>query len=192
MTPITIQFSARGEKCKFIWINSLAKQLNVDSQSIFFFKESFHLCFFCLVRLRECNYCLGQNSRQPWLDNPILNAKSYPYKEKTHRNWNGPQETESPADFTSPVFSRKGHQRALESLQASLDTEVKGRTEAARLKKKLESDLNELELQLDLLTKNNGELMKTIKKTQLQIKVSCIPWRHRRERGAVLLQMDGA
>uniref|UniRef100_A0A8C9SKF6 Myosin-16-like n=1 Tax=Scleropages formosus TaxID=113540 RepID=A0A8C9SKF6_SCLFO len=66
--------------------------------------------------------------------------------------------------------TRKSHQRALESLQASLDAEVKGRTEGARVKKKLETDVNELELQLDLLTKNNGELMKTIKKMQQQIK----------------------
>lgn len=66
---------------------------------------------------------------------------------------------------------RKIHQRALESLQASLDVEVKGRTEGARLKKKMESDMNELELQVDLLNKNNAELMKTVKKMQQQIKV---------------------
>lgn len=69
------------------------------------------------------------------------------------------------------VIFRKIHQRALESLQASLDVEVKGRTEGARLKKKMESDLNELELQVDLLNKNNAELMKTVKKMQQQLKV---------------------
>lgn len=66
---------------------------------------------------------------------------------------------------------RKIHQRALESLQASLDVEVKGRTEGARLKKKMESDINELGLQVDLLNKNNAELMKTVKKMQQQNKV---------------------
>lgn len=71
--------------------------------------------------------------------------------------------------LTSSV--RKSHQRALESLQASLDVEVKGRAEGLKLKKKLEADINELELQVDLLTKNNAELSKNSKKMQQQIKV---------------------
>lgn len=73
------------------------------------------------------------------------------------------------------VTFRKSHQRALESLQASLDVEVKGRTEASRVKKKMESDMNELEVQVDQLNKNNGELMKTVKKMQQQIKVDILP-----------------
>lgn len=52
-----------------------------------------------------------------------------------------------------------------------MDVEVKGRTEGARLKKKMESDINDLELQVDLLNKNNAELMKTGKKMQQQTKV---------------------
>uniref|UniRef100_A0A3B4U8Y3 Myosin tail domain-containing protein n=1 Tax=Seriola dumerili TaxID=41447 RepID=A0A3B4U8Y3_SERDU len=66
--------------------------------------------------------------------------------------------------------ARKSHQRALESLQASLDVEVKGRAEGLKLKKKLEADINELELQVDLLTKSNAELGKSGKKMQQQIK----------------------
>lgn len=56
-------------------------------------------------------------------------------------------------------------------MQASLDVEVKGRAEALKLKKKLEADVNDLELQVDLLTKNNAELGKSVKKMQQQIKV---------------------
>lgn len=48
---------------------------------------------------------------------------------------------------------------------------MKGRAEGLRLKKKLEADINELELQVDLLSKNNTELNKTSKKMQQQIKV---------------------
>lgn len=66
---------------------------------------------------------------------------------------------------------RKSHQKALESLQASLDVEVKGRVEGLKLKKKLEADINEMELQVDLLTKNNAEIGKNGKKMQQQIKV---------------------
>ncbi|KAG7459989.1 hypothetical protein MATL_G00216420 [Megalops atlanticus] len=67
-------------------------------------------------------------------------------------------------------ITRKNHQRAIESLQASLEAETKGRAEALRLKKKMESDLNEMEIQLDHANKNNSELVKTLKKLQQQIK----------------------
>lgn len=48
---------------------------------------------------------------------------------------------------------------------------MKGRVEGLKLKKKLEADINELELQVDLLTKNNAEIGKNGKKMQQQIKV---------------------
>ncbi|KAL4658223.1 myosin-16-like [Arapaima gigas] len=66
--------------------------------------------------------------------------------------------------------TRKNHQRAIESLQASLEAEAKGRAEALRLKKKMESDLNEMEIQLDHANRNNSELVKTLKRLQQQIK----------------------
>uniref|UniRef100_A0AAY4BTY9 Myosin heavy chain n=1 Tax=Denticeps clupeoides TaxID=299321 RepID=A0AAY4BTY9_9TELE len=67
-------------------------------------------------------------------------------------------------------ITRKNHQRAVESLQASLEAEAKGRAEALRMKKKMETDLNEMEIQLDHANKNNAELVKTLKKLQQQIK----------------------
>ncbi|XP_001511881.2 myosin-16 [Ornithorhynchus anatinus] len=66
--------------------------------------------------------------------------------------------------------TRKNHQRAIESLQTSLEAEAKGRAEALRLKKKMETDLNEMEIQLDHANKNNSELVKTLKRLQQQIK----------------------
>ncbi|XP_012494347.1 PREDICTED: LOW QUALITY PROTEIN: myosin-7-like [Propithecus coquereli] len=66
--------------------------------------------------------------------------------------------------------TRKNHQRAIESLQASLEAEAKGQAEALQLKKKMETDLNEMEIQLDHANKNNSELVKTLKRLQQQIK----------------------
>ncbi|XP_063749521.1 putative uncharacterized protein MYH16 isoform X2 [Eleginops maclovinus] len=66
--------------------------------------------------------------------------------------------------------TRKSHQRALESLKASLDVEMNGKAEGLKLKKKLEANILELELQVDLLTKNNTELNKNSKKMQQQMK----------------------
>merc|ERR1711931_444952 len=45
--------------------------------------------------------------------------------------------------------TRKSHQRAIDSMQASLEAEAKGKAEALRLKKKLEADIGELEIALD-------------------------------------------
>nr|CAD7453412.1 unnamed protein product [Timema tahoe] len=66
--------------------------------------------------------------------------------------------------------TRKNHQRALDSMQASLEAEAKGKAEALRLKKKLEADINELEIALDHANKANAESQKTIKRYQQQLK----------------------
>merc|ERR1711884_785304 len=44
--------------------------------------------------------------------------------------------------------TRRNGQRALESMQTSMDSESKARAEAIRQKKKLEGDFNDLEIQL--------------------------------------------
>merc|ERR1711970_1407925 len=67
------------------------------------------------------------------------------------------QEKEEEFDHT-----RKCHQRALDSMQASLEAEAKGKAEALRMKKKLESDINELEIALDHSNKANSDLQKHI------------------------------
>ncbi|XP_030030426.1 myosin heavy chain, muscle isoform X47 [Manduca sexta] len=66
--------------------------------------------------------------------------------------------------------TRKNHQRALDSMQASLEAEAKGKAEALRMKKKLEADINELEIALDHANKANAEAQKNIKRYQQQIK----------------------
>merc|ERR1712183_808481 len=66
--------------------------------------------------------------------------------------------------------TRKCHQRALDSMQASLEAEAKGKAEALRVKKKLESDINELEIALDHSNKANSDLQKHIKKLTMEIK----------------------
>merc|ERR1712212_1190186 len=66
--------------------------------------------------------------------------------------------------------TRKNHARALESMQGSLEAETKAKTEALRMKKKLEADINELEVSLDHANRANAEAMKQIKKYLAQIK----------------------
>ncbi|XP_042212122.1 myosin heavy chain, muscle-like isoform X1 [Homarus americanus] len=75
------------------------------------------------------------------------------------------QEKEEEFDNT-----RKCHMRAIESIQASLEAEAKGKAEALRQKKKLESDINELEIALDHSNKANSDLQKHIKKLQSDVK----------------------
>uniref|UniRef100_A0A8C7BKT1 Myosin-7B n=1 Tax=Neovison vison TaxID=452646 RepID=A0A8C7BKT1_NEOVI len=65
---------------------------------------------------------------------------------------------------------RRNHQRAVESLQASLDAETRARNEALRLKKKMEGDLNDLELQLGHATRQAMEAQAATRLLQAQLK----------------------
>ncbi|MFH4975774.1 hypothetical protein AB6A40_002483 [Gnathostoma spinigerum] len=66
--------------------------------------------------------------------------------------------------------TRKNHTRALESMQASLETESKSKNELLRVKKKLESDINELEIALDHANKANADAQKNLKKYVEQVR----------------------
>jgi len=66
--------------------------------------------------------------------------------------------------------TRKNHQRALDSMQASLEAEVRGRSEALKMKKKLEADINELEVALDQANRGRAEAEKNAKKYIIQLK----------------------
>jgi len=75
------------------------------------------------------------------------------------------QEKEEEFDNT-----RKNHQRAMDSLAASLEGEQRAKGEALRVKKKLEGDINELEIALDHGNKANAEGQKAIKRYQGQLR----------------------
>merc|ERR1739847_163715 len=62
------------------------------------------------------------------------------------------------------------HARAMESMQASLETEQRAKAETLRLKKKLEGQINELEIALDHANKANNEAQKSIKRYQGQLR----------------------
>merc|ERR1711878_239352 len=66
--------------------------------------------------------------------------------------------------------TRKNHARAMESLNVSLEAEQKSKAEALRIKKKLEGDINELEIGLDQANKANAEGLKAIKRYQQQLR----------------------
>merc|ERR1712183_1154870 len=62
--------------------------------------------------------------------------------------------------------TRKNYARAMDSMQASLETEQRSKAEALRIKKKLEGEINELEIALDHANKANNEAQKSIKRYQ--------------------------
>jgi len=65
--------------------------------------------------------------------------------------------------------TRRNHARALESMQASLEAESRSKTEALKQKKKLESDINDLEVALDHANRSNADLQKTLKRIQITV-----------------------
>ena len=66
---------------------------------------------------------------------------------------------------------RRNHQRVTESMQAMLDAEVRSRNDALRVKKKMEGDLNEMEIQLSHANRQAAEAQKQLRNVQGQLKV---------------------
>merc|ERR1712096_83475 len=65
---------------------------------------------------------------------------------------------------------KKNMTKAIEGMQTALETESKGKAEGLRMKKKLESDVGELDMALEHANANNVETQKAIKKYQIQIR----------------------
>ncbi|XP_029313311.1 myosin-6-like [Cottoperca gobio] len=66
--------------------------------------------------------------------------------------------------------AKRNHQRVVDTLQSSLDAETRSRNEALRVKKKMEGDLNEMEIQLSLSNRQAAEAQKQLKATHAHLK----------------------
>merc|ERR1711970_1334607 len=66
--------------------------------------------------------------------------------------------------------TKKNFARALDGMQNALETETKGKTEALRMKKKLESDVVDLDVALEHANAANVETQKSIKQIQLRLR----------------------
>ncbi|XP_054134639.1 myosin heavy chain, skeletal muscle, adult-like isoform X3 [Melozone crissalis] len=65
---------------------------------------------------------------------------------------------------------KRNHLRIVESMQSTLDAEIRSRNEALRLKKKMEGDLNEMEIQLSHANRVAAEAQKNLRNTQAVLK----------------------
>ncbi|XP_032932478.1 myosin-3-like isoform X2 [Catharus ustulatus] len=65
---------------------------------------------------------------------------------------------------------KKNHERIVETMQGVLDAEIRSRTEALRLKKKMEGDLNEMEIQLSRANHQAAEAQKHLHSIQGALK----------------------
>ncbi|XP_054134657.1 myosin heavy chain, skeletal muscle, adult-like isoform X3 [Melozone crissalis] len=65
---------------------------------------------------------------------------------------------------------KRNHLRIVESMQSTLDAEIRSRNEALRLKKKMEGDLNEMEIQLSHANRVAAEAQKNLRNTQAALK----------------------
>lgn len=69
---------------------------------------------------------------------------------------------------------KRNHQRIVETMQNALDSEIRSRNEAIRIKKKMEGDLNEMEIQLSHANRLAAETQKHLRNVQGQLKVLSI------------------
>uniref|UniRef100_A0A452G910 Myosin-2 n=1 Tax=Capra hircus TaxID=9925 RepID=A0A452G910_CAPHI len=65
---------------------------------------------------------------------------------------------------------KRNHIRVVESMQTMLDAEIRSRNDAIRLKKKMEGDLNEMEIQLNHANRMAAEALKNYRNTQAILK----------------------
>ena len=70
---------------------------------------------------------------------------------------------------------KRNSQWAAEATQSILDAEIRSRNDALRLKKKMEGDLNEMEIQLGHSNRQVAETQKHLRSVQGQLKVSRRP-----------------
>uniref|UniRef100_A0A3Q0T1T2 Slow myosin heavy chain 1 n=1 Tax=Amphilophus citrinellus TaxID=61819 RepID=A0A3Q0T1T2_AMPCI len=68
--------------------------------------------------------------------------------------------------------AKRNHQRVVDTLQSSLEAEIRSRNEALRLKKKMEGDLNEMEIQLSQANRQATEAQKQLKGVHAHLKDS--------------------
>uniref|UniRef100_A0A3Q1EAS7 Slow myosin heavy chain 1 n=1 Tax=Acanthochromis polyacanthus TaxID=80966 RepID=A0A3Q1EAS7_9TELE len=68
--------------------------------------------------------------------------------------------------------AKRNHQRVVDTLQSSLEAETRSRNEALRLKKKMEGDLNEMEIQLSQANRQAAEAQKQLKGVHAHLKDS--------------------
>merc|ERR1719516_491842 len=68
------------------------------------------------------------------------------------------------------MMIRKNQTKAMESMQSTLEVETKAKTEALRMKKKLETDVGDLETALEHANAANVETQKTIQKYSVQVR----------------------
>uniref|UniRef100_A0A452SLR6 Myosin heavy chain 8 n=1 Tax=Ursus americanus TaxID=9643 RepID=A0A452SLR6_URSAM len=61
---------------------------------------------------------------------------------------------------------KRNHIRVVESMQSTLDAEIRSRNDAIRVKKKMEGDLNEMEIQLNHANRQAAEALRNYRNTQ--------------------------
>ncbi|XP_044530081.1 myosin-8 isoform X1 [Gracilinanus agilis] len=65
---------------------------------------------------------------------------------------------------------KRNHIRIVESMQSTLDAEIRSRNDALRIKKKMEGDLNEMEIQLNHANRQAAEAIRNYRNTQVLLK----------------------
>ena len=67
---------------------------------------------------------------------------------------------------------KRNHIRVVETMQSTLDAEIRSRNDALRVKKKMEGDLNEMEIQLNHANRLAAESLRNYRNTQGILKVA--------------------
>ena len=74
---------------------------------------------------------------------------------------------------------KRNNQRIVENLQSALVSETRSKNEAMRIKKKMENDLNEIEIQLSYANRQATDAQKQLRNIQTHFKVKYCQFQHK-------------
>lgn len=66
---------------------------------------------------------------------------------------------------------KRNQQRVVETMQSALDAEIRSKNDTMRIRKKMETDLNEMEIQLSHANRQAAEAQKQLRNMQAHLKV---------------------
>uniref|UniRef100_A0A671VVR9 Myosin heavy chain, fast skeletal muscle-like n=1 Tax=Sparus aurata TaxID=8175 RepID=A0A671VVR9_SPAAU len=86
---------------------------------------------------------------------------------------------------------KRNSQRVTDSMQGTLDSEVRSRNDALRIKKKMEGDLNEMEIQLSHANRQASESQKQLRLVQLLHRLWSVAQEDVKEQAAMVERRNG-
>lgn len=135
-------------------------------------RRSENLLYLQLSPLSECSECVVQ-CQTPFLQGSLEHEEGKILRAQLEFNQVKADIERKLAEKDEEMEqAKRNYQRVIDTLQGSLEAEIRSRNEALRIKKKMEGDLNEMEIQLSQANRQAAEAQKQLKGVHAHFKVN--------------------